>query len=145
MDSGVRKVAWSKCDLLHTKQHSCKSAVYSFLDSLNQDRFPFYSLTFINIDTHTHAHTFLLWCILVSGVPCFSTQGREESGLGSKLTINNTLPEQRTRINTSTPFLLLLLPIYILHFSPCVYTIFFLMHVPILSVFFLTFFFPSSS
>lgn len=62
--------------------------------------------------THTHIHFPSLWCILVSGVLCFSSQGREESGPGSKLTICRTLLEPGTRSNTSTPSLLLLL----LHF-----------------------------
>lgn len=58
--------------------------------------------------SHKHTLSFLR-CILVSGVLCFSSQGREESRLGSKLTINTTFPEPRTRSNTSTYSLLLLL------------------------------------
>lgn len=83
-----------------------------------------YSLTHSTLSlahTHTHKDTHFpsLWCILVSGVLCFSSQGREESGLGSKLTINSTLPEPRTRSNTSTPSLfLLLLLLYFSSFLP---------------------------
>lgn len=60
---------------------------------------------------HTRTHFSSLWCILASGVLCFSSHGREESGPGSKLTINSTLLKPETRSNTSTPSLLpLLLP-----------------------------------
>lgn len=108
-----------------------KSAVCSFVPSFIQDPPPssppsplppshvsFLSrslslVTHTRMHTHTDTHFPSLWCILVSGVLCFSSQGREESGPGSKLTINSTLPEPGTRSNTSTPsLLLLLLPLY---------------------------------
>lgn len=72
--------------------------------------------------------------VLLSGVLCFSSQGREESGLGSKLTINNTLPEQRTRSNISSPSSLLPSPFFPLH-SPILFShiLFILIHAPSVS------------
>lgn len=115
--AGYKRQALTKCDLIRTKQPSYKSAVCIFSPSLIQDSTtpppctsPTHSaLSHTLTDTHMDTHFPSLWRILVSGVLCFSSQGREESGLRSKLTINSTLPESRTRSNTSSPSLLLLL------------------------------------
>lgn len=61
----------------------------------------------------THTRAALPFLSVRPSVRCvFLSQGREESGLGSKLTINSTLPELKTRSNTSTPsfFFFSLLP-----------------------------------
>lgn len=156
IDSGVRNVlrlpkghgcykrqAWSKRDSIRTKQHGYKSAVCSLLPSFIQDSLPAppppptpgLSLPLTQpCHTHTHSHVHTdthfpsLRCILVSGVLCFSSQGREESGPGSKLTINSTLPETQDKKQhihsiftpppSPSPLLLLLLP----PFSPLLIT-----------------------
>lgn len=80
---------------------------YGFLDSFNHSLLPRQSRSLGLMDVQIYARFSCRRFMLLSGVLCVSSQGREESGLGSKLTINNTLPEQRTRSNISTPSSLL--------------------------------------
>lgn len=61
--------------------------------------------------THMRTRAWLPFLSVRPSVRCvFLSQGREESGLGSKLTIIGTLPELKTRSNTSTPSFFPLLP-----------------------------------